>query len=508
MPGRMKTAYFLVGLGAAWGLGCEGEMGSGGSGGENSSTGPTTPCCDSTGSGPGSGTAGTAGTAGTSSTGSASTGAGGSEPLPCGEPSTFESGLSPSSEIHVATSGSDSGGDGSAGNPYATIAHAASLATPGTSVVVHQGTYPGDTYLANYGGTEGAPIWIGGAQGEARPIIQGGANGFHLSGVRYLVLHDLEITGGEANGINCDDGGDVASEDATRWVVFRNLSIHDIGTGGNNDCLKLSGVNDFWVLRSDFARCGGGMSGSGIDHVGCHRGVVSHSTFVEMSGNGVQTKGGSTDIIVTANRFTDAGERAVNIGGSTGFEFFRPPLTNGENAEARRIHVLANVIEGGTAALGFVGCVDCLAANNTIINPERWPLRILQETPTSSGEYTFLPASNGRVINNVIYYSASDVGGAHVNVGGDTDPGSFMFQSNLWYAHDDPGSSTPNLPVTEQGGIVGSDPGFVDAGGGDYHLAGGSPAIGAGTSISELSGDNDGNCYAAAPSVGAFEGNP
>ncbi len=499
----MNTKWGVVGLGAMVLVGCDGDPGSDGSGG-GASTGATTPCCDSTGTGAGSG-AGNAST-GSSSTGSASTGSGGSAPLPCGGPETFETGLTPSSEIHVATSGSDASGDGSAASPYATIAHAASLATPGTAVVVHAGTYAGDTYLASYGGTEGAPIWIGGAPGEARPHIQGGANGFHLSRVRHLVLHDLELSGGTANGINCDDGGEVASEDATRYVVFRGLYIHDIGEGGNNDCLKLSGVNDFWVTGSDFARCGGGMAGSGIDHVGCHRGVVAHNTFVEMSGNGVQCKGGSTDILVTANRFSDAGERAVNLGGSTGFEFFRPPLTSGENAEARRIHVLANVVEGGTAGLAFVGCVDCLAANNTIVDPERWPFRILQET-TSEGGYTFLPASNGRVINNVVYFSAAAVS-AHVNVGAETDPGSFVFQTNLWYAHDDPGASTPSLPAPETGGITGADPAFVDAAGGDYHLASGSPAIGTGTDLPELAGDRDGACYADTPSVGAFEGAP
>lgn len=482
----------MLGLTALFGAGCgddgsTGAAGEGGGGAASNAGGGAT--------GPGAGGAG--GGVGTG-------GAGGSAPLPCGEPVTFETGLTPALEIHVATSGSDGAGDGSAGAPYATIAHAASLATPGAAIVIHAGTYPGDTYLADLAGMEGAPIWLGGAAGEARPVLQGGGNGLQLSGVRYLVVHDLEIAGGSANGINCDDGGDYANADATRFVVFRGLSIHDIGSGGNNDCLKLSGVNDFWVTGSDFARCGGGMSGSGIDHVGCHRGVIGRNRFVEMSGNGVQCKGGSTDITISANTFTNAGERAVNLGGSTGFEFFRPPLsTTGSNAEAARIHVLANVIDGGFAALAFVGCVDCLAANNTIVDPDNWPFRILQET-TSTAEYEFLPASHGRVVNNVVYFRAADVS-AHVNVGADTDPASFVFQTNLWFSHDDPGASMPSLPVSEQGGVVGVDPAFSDAASGDFHLAAGSPAIGAGSSLPELSGDRDGACYAAPPSIGAFE---
>ena len=55
-----------------------------------------------------------------------------------------------------------------------------------------------------------------------------------------------------------------------------------------NDIKKLSGLDDYWVLDSRFARCGGGNSGSGIDHVGCHHGVVAGNVFDTMSGNGVQ----------------------------------------------------------------------------------------------------------------------------------------------------------------------------------------------------------------------------
>ena len=72
-------------------------------------------------------------------------------------------------------------------------------------------------------------------------------------------------------------------------------------------------------------------------------------------------------------------------------EFFRPPLsTTGANFEARNIRVVANVFVGGTVPIAFVGCVDCLAANNTIVDPENWILRILQET--TNGRELHVPA--------------------------------------------------------------------------------------------------------------------
>ncbi|RME26565.1 MAG: hypothetical protein D6806_06015, partial [Deltaproteobacteria bacterium] len=154
------------------------------------------------------------------------------EPPACGAPATFDDGLLPSNYLHVSPAGSDTDGDGSPGNPFATIEHAARRAAPGTSVVIHAGTYPGGNYLENLRGRPDAPIWIGGAEGEARPIISGGGEALHLVRPRYVVLHDIEVEGTNQNGINCDDGGDYADEEAARYVVFRNLDIHDVGGDG------------------------------------------------------------------------------------------------------------------------------------------------------------------------------------------------------------------------------------------------------------------------------------
>src|SRR5690606_9202697 len=155
---------------------------------------------------------------------------------------------------------------------------------------------------------------------------------------------------------------------------------------------------------------------------------------------------------------------------STGFEYFRPPLsTDQPNVEARDIRVIANVFRGGVTPFGFVGCVDCLAANNVIDSPENWIFRILQETVTTN-EYEFLPVSNGRFVNNIIHFDGQV--GVAVNIGPNTDPDSFEIVSNLWYRHDDPGASNPpgGLPVAEQDGIIGEDPLFVDPAADDFHI--------------------------------------
>jgi hypothetical protein len=291
------------------------------------------------------------------------------------------------------------------------------------------------------------------------PAIVGGTQALQLSKPAYVVIQNLSVSGASGNGINIDDGGEYANDTAAHHVAIEGVSIQDIGGAGNEDCLKLSGVNDLFVYDSSFARCGGNSAGSGIDQVGCHRGIIARNTFDAMSGNAVQAKGGSTDIDVRQNRMRDGGARVVNLGGSTDFAYFRPPLsTSAPNAEARRIRVFDNIVTGSpAAAFAFVGCVDCLVANNLVYGAPTWLVRILQETVTQDG-YTFEPASNGRVINNSFVWRAAALS-THVNVGPNTAPETFTFSHNLWYASDDLAQSTPALPVAEDGSVIGEGTG-------------------------------------------------
>src|SRR5687767_12611318 len=175
----------------------------------------------SAGDDPGSGEGGASGSSGT--------------PGACGAISTFEDGATPQRELFVDAEATGSG-DGSAAAPFATLDAALSAVTPGTAIRLRPGTYAGGTFASDLEGTASAPIWIGGVPGSARPVISGGATALQLSRVSYLVMHDLEVAGQSENGLNIDDGGDYDSE-VTHHLVFRNLSIQDLGNGGNQDCL-------------------------------------------------------------------------------------------------------------------------------------------------------------------------------------------------------------------------------------------------------------------------------
>lgn len=302
------------------------------------------------------------------------------------------------------------------------------------------------------------------AADAARPPVFTGANtGLHFSNPAHLELRDLVITKIAHNGINIDDSGAPAeTRDAaptTRDVVLRGLKISDIGSDGNHDGIKLSGLYDFRVSECTIARWGT-KGGSAIDMVGCHRGMIDGNTIRHVEPappncTAVQCKGGTSEIAVRRNRFENAGGRGVNIGGGTGLQFFRPKLEAGaEHAEARNIRVEGNTFVGGVTPVAFAGAVGGVVRFNTIERPGRWALRILQENKAPG----FAACRDGVFEDNVIVFESAKWSEGGVNVGGGTAPETFRFARNWWYCADRPERSTPRLPVPEVDGVYGRAP--------------------------------------------------
>lgn len=209
-----------------------------------------------------------------------------------------------------------------------------------------------------------------------------------------------------------------------------------------------------------------GEAGSAIDMVGCHHGEIKDCQLrfrSDIPGNGVQTKGGTAHIAVRRCRFTDAGSRAVQIGGSTGRDFFRP---RDADYEARDILVEDCTFSGSMSPIAFVGVDGAVVRYNTIYRPTRWVMRILQET---RGE-EFIPCRNGEFSNNLIVFDAEQVRTV-VNVGDATSPETFHFARNHWYRLDAPQNSHRlNLPAQETEGSYGKDPLFLDPEAGQFQL--------------------------------------
>lgn len=416
----------------------------------------------------------------------------------CTVPAPFDEGLTYERMLYVSPTGSP-GGDGSMGDPLDTIEGAAALATPGTQVLVGAGTYA-PFRLDGVTGEEGRPIAFV-ADGDV--IIDAGGAGtvVGMTDPAWVVFEGFTLRGAGVHGMNIDDGG--SYDTPAHHLVLRGVTVPGAGSGGNNDCLKMSGVDDFWVVDSDVSGCD---MGEAIDMVGCHRGIIAANHFHDVVQNGVQTKGGSADVLIHGNLFSRIPGRAVNAGGSTGLEFFRPIDAP---HEAARIRAVANVfVDGGAmsgAAIAYVGCDGCVAANNTIIRPQTWVVRILQE----STDARFVPSRDGLFVNNLIVVDTADIR-AWVNVGGNTAPETFVFGNNLWWALDQgaawSGPSIDGSIPAELSSIIQEDPLLADLGGGDVRPMAGSPVGGAGRALPfPQPPDRDGRCYAEPLAIGAYE---
>ena len=328
---------------------------------------------------------------------------------------------------------------------------ALSAAGPGTTISVNSGVYAGGSYRNGIAGTAEAPVVIQAADPTRPPVFVGGANGLQLSNASYVTLRDLVFEGPGQNGINIDDGS--TFDTPSHHILIARVIVRDL-PAGNRDGIKLSGVTDFVIEDSTVERWGD--AGSAIDMVGCHRGVirnsrVRHTPGIQV-GNGIQAKGGSTQIVITGNRFEHAAARAVQIGGITSLRLFRPQPPG--SAEASEVLVERNVFIGGQTAVAFVGSDGGVFRFNTAYLPALWPIRILQEH-TAAG---LVASRNGVVTDNIVYWRGAEVG---LNIGRNTNPASFTFARNHWYREDAPASSRLALPGGETDGTYGVDPGFM-----------------------------------------------
>lgn len=380
------------------------------------------------------------------------------------------------------------------GKEYSSVANAAVDVLAGDTILVFPGNYSGSNLISELHGTEDNYIYIIG-EISGNVVFQGGSLGIQLSKVSYIHIENFRFTGHTGNSLNIDDGG-AEEELRSHHIRIINCHFYDMGASGNNDFLKMSGVDNFEVNDCTFLN--GAAGGSGIDMVGCHNGLIHGNTFESMGSNSIQAKGGTQYISIFRNLFINGGQRTLNLGGSTGLAFFRPLDAAFEAAD---LDVYANIFIGSTAPVAYVGCVRVNVVNNTIVDPSNWVIRILQETVDPE---RFEICGNNSFVNNIIYFNNSL--SAFVNIGPNTAPQSFHFSHNLWYNYITPGNSFPNLPVAEISPVIGLDPSFENAGDRDFHLRSASPAINSGT-LTGFSIDFNGHAVpvGGAMDIGALE---
>ncbi|WP_162946443.1 right-handed parallel beta-helix repeat-containing protein [Chitinophaga barathri] len=378
------------------------------------------------------------------------------------------------------------------GQRYADVSGAAKAARPGDTILLHSGTYSGNQSLQGLQGAPGKWIYII-AEKSGAVLFKGGAAAWTGSDLAYLHIEGIVFSGQTGNGLNIDDGSSYASP--AHHIVLQHCIFRDMAATGNNDLLKLSGVDDLTIQQCTFLN--GSPGGSGIDMVGCHNSLIRQCRFENMGANAVQMKGGSCNIRVEACIFINAGSRAINLGGSTGQAFFRPGNATWEAADLK---VYSNVFIGSEVPVAFVGCTRSEVVNNTIYKPGRWVIRILQENKDTA---RFVKCGNNTFRNNLIYVDGQLR--TTCSIGAGTAPESFTFSNNLWFHSEDNAWQGPQLPVREKDGLTGKDPLFRNAGKEDFVIPLHSPAARAGYPMVHPEKDNAGNKFLPKRAIGAFE---
>lgn len=381
---------------------------------------------------------------------------------------------------------------------FPTLSAAADSITPGDTVLFQAQFFDdGTQFLIGVSGTPDYPIilkseYLHGA------IFTGGTESIHLSSCSHIVIDGFIIEQQTGNGMNIDDGGTYTVPAVN--VSIQNCIFRDMNASGNNDMLKMSGIDSFTIENCQFIN-GSTGGGAGIDFVGCHFGTIQDCYFDNCGTAGVQNKGGTQNILIRRNVFKNISQRALNLGGSTGLQFFRPPLPNPiiDAFEAADLKVYSNVFIGCWAPIAYVGCVNTEVSNNTFYMPENWVIRILQETTVDG----FLTCANNSFTNNIIYLPA-DI--TEANIGPNTDPTSFTISHNLWFNASD-ASWQPSMPVTDPAILI-ADPQFSDIGAEDFNPLSSSPALASASDAYAPDLDFTSNGFNMPPSRGAYEINP
>lgn len=438
-------------------------------------------------------------------------------------------------EVFVSPTGNDTNGTGTLAAPFKTVRHVLSTSTnivrDGDIVTLRAGTYNEcdvrlrkPLTLRSYG-SERAHIRCAITTPESVVIqIDTGASGSRVSG--------LEISGGMYYGIQLQTSWEQGSSaGGPSNVILEDLKIHDTGRDGIKITPK---SNNITIRRSEIWNTGAiyppgtildARNADGIDSVNASNLLIEDNYIHDISTTGLYFKGGSADVIVQRNRIENTGMSGILVGFDTSVEFFDTSI-NPQFYESIRGIVRNNVVRNTDyEGIGLYAAKDAVVANNTIVNTARLGHSAIyfgvpvQDWDPNAGRP---PSINPTIRNNLViqnggkcieirywnelggvsgltgspnsdYNAFHDLAGACVFV--DRRPGSALNAGGVlssWVSLLGADSHSLNVPLS------------VDASG---HLPAGSPAIDAGTTVSQVTDDIDGDHRYAPFDIGADEVN-
>ncbi|WNG58952.1 DUF1565 domain-containing protein [Archangium gephyra] len=376
----------------------------------------------------------------------------------------------------VSASGNDSG-DGSAAQPFRSIAKAISVAGPGEVIRVLAGDYAGRVVLGDNAkaGSEGAPITL---QGEGKPRIVPGSGSGALVQVRrpYWIIDGFELDAqrqpvyavtfqGNVKGSTVANselhhgtlGAAITTYDSATGAVIENNHIHDfVKNSGNQDS---HGVvvqptsrditvrnNDIHDNSGDSVQCLGpeGFSSlppadglliennhfyanreNAVDIKTCHNVTIRRNKMhgfkpsSTAKGDAVVVHYSARDVVIEDNEVYDSG-KGISVGGN-----HEGPVPSGVVVRRNRLHDITKQGGGEGTAIRLENSEGTVLVNNTVTRAD---------TALILGHGTGGATSNLQVENNLIAESgvAVSLGSQRpgLKMGHNLFPAGAQFQAN------------------------------------------------------------------------------
>jgi len=381
-------------------------------------------------------------------------------------------------KTYYVSPGGHDGNPGTEAEPIQSFRRAAQLAQPGDTVIFEDGVYneQGMTVMMN-SGTKEKPI-VYKARNTHKAIIEYPASlsessKIQITGKEYITIQGFEIMQ--------EKPASSESNRALQDVMIRcsgsnNISIiNNKISGVYEDLIKVAGSNGILIdgnILSDSAH-------EGLDFVNVSDSIVRNNEVSEVGRMALFAKGGSRSIEFYNNYIHNKNmplDYALALGGSTD----NVSTWDSSGYEAYNLVAWNNVIISETpgiikTAMTFMGAKDCALYNNIVVGAETGVS--FRDIDGKSAGWTWNPSTDNPVVkNNIIMnctvnaYNVDSADGAVNNIVSDY---------NLFYGN------AGTVP-TEVHSVY-ADPMFVNELL-DWHLKDGSPAIDAGTEVSDFIG--------------------